>query len=138
MSREKVEQHIPESLRGITEGHIRKVPEYITRYLINIVDRKREEDYFPAQVFREGAKWLEQNQDAEKFFLVLDSFDPHEPWDPPVQYRRMYDPDDDSIDFLASLYREANQVSSRALKRMRAQDYDSKEFLSSSEIIFYT
>jgi arylsulfatase A-like enzyme len=85
-----------------------------------VADRDCEKDYFPAQVFREGARWLEQNQDAEKFFLVLDSFDPHEPWDPPISYRRLYDPDDDTIDFLASPYGRADQLSPRILKRLKA------------------
>ena len=67
------------------------------RYLTNVADRQGEEDYFPARVFREGANWLWRNQDAEKFLLVIDSFDPHEPWDPPDYYRRMYEPDNPDV-----------------------------------------
>ena len=37
-----------------------------------------------------GALWLEQNQDADRFFLTVESFDPHEPWLLPAHYRRMY------------------------------------------------
>jgi len=90
------------------------------KYLMNIAERRYEEDYFPARVFKAGARWLERNQDAEKFFLVLDSFDPHEPWDPPISYRKMYDPDEDTIDCLTSLYGRADQLSRRVLKRLRA------------------
>ena len=85
-----------------------------------MTERHHEEDYFPAQVFKAGARWLERNQEAEKFFLVLDSFDPHEPWDPPVSYRKMYDSNEDTIDFLASLYGSADQLSPRILKRLKA------------------
>ena len=52
--------------------------------------RSKEEDYFNARVFIESARWLEQNRDADKFFLVVECFDPHEPWFVPEHYRRMY------------------------------------------------
>jgi len=113
-SREEIVAHIPENLR--TERFIN----FIGKYLMNVAERRYEEDYFPARVFKAGARWLERNQDAEKFFLVLDSFDPHEPWDPPISYRKMYDSDEDTIDFLASLYGRADQLSPRLLKRLRA------------------
>jgi len=113
-SREEIIAYVPENLR--TERFIN----FIGKYLMNVAERHYEEDYFPAQVFKAGARWLERNQDAEEFFLVLDSFDPHEPWDPPVSYRRMYDPDEDTIDFLASLYGRADQLSARILKRLKA------------------
>ena len=113
-SEEEILRHIPENLR--TENFIA----FHRRYLTNVAERRCEEDYFPARVFREGARWLERNQDAEKFFLVLDSFDPHEPWDPPASYRRLYDEEDDVIDFMASLYGKADQISERVLKRLRA------------------
>jgi len=90
------------------------------RYLTNVADRRGEEDYFAAQVFRAGAEWLGRNQDADRFFLVLDSFDPHEPWDPPVNYRRLYDPDDDGIDVIWSTYGSAEEFPARELKRMQA------------------
>jgi len=89
------------------------------RYLMNVAERRGEEDYFAAQVFRGAANWLWRNQDAEKFFLVVDSFDPHEPWDPPVYYRRMYDPDDDVVDVIWSTYGAADEFTARELERMR-------------------
>ncbi len=90
------------------------------QYLTNVAERRSEEDYFPAKVFRAGADWLWRNQDAEKFFLVLDSFDPHEPWDPPVYYRRMYDSDDDVVDVIWSSYGPADEFTQRELQRMQA------------------
>ena len=53
--------------------------------------REREEDYFNARIMTEAAHWLEQNRDAKRFFLMVESFDPHEPWFVPEYYRRMYD-----------------------------------------------
>jgi len=58
--------------------------------LTNLRDRTREEEYFSPKVLREAAIWLEQNRDAERFFLTVESFDPHEPWLVPGHYRQMY------------------------------------------------
>jgi len=63
---------------------------FIQQCIMNIHDRTREEDFFAPRVLKEAAVWLEQNQDAEKFFLTVESFDPHEPWLVPAHYRRMY------------------------------------------------
>lgn len=61
----------------------------LKQYLINTSQRRKEEDYFVAQVINEGIKWLHRNYKT-KFFLWIDCFDPHEPWDPPDRYYRMY------------------------------------------------
>jgi len=87
--------------------------------LTNVAERTGEEDYFAAQVFRGAADWLWRNQDAERVFLVVDSFDPHEPWDLPAYYRRLYDPDDDVVDVIWSTYRAADEFTARELERMR-------------------
>lgn len=65
-----------------------------TQYLQNVANRRWESDFFVAQTMTEAVKWLESNYDQhEKFFLHIDTFDPHEPWDPPKWYADMYDPD---------------------------------------------
>ena len=67
-------------------------PDYgVRQYLRNVARRRTEEDYFPAQTFRTAAAWLEENYEVP-FFLYVDTFDPHEPWDPPQYYVDMYDP----------------------------------------------
>ena len=94
---------------------------FLKKYFQNNFDRKTEEDYFPAKVFKEGARWLMDNQDAENIFLVIDSFDPHEPWDPPVYYRRLYDPDDNVVDHIHSPYFFwKGYLTPRELKRLQA------------------
>jgi len=63
------------------------------QYLQNVSLRRFEEDYFVAKTMTSAIKWLELNYDQhEKFFLHIDTFDPHEPWDPPRWYAEMYDP----------------------------------------------
>jgi hypothetical protein len=29
----------------------------------------------------------------EKFYLYIDAYDPHDPWDPPREFNEMYDPE---------------------------------------------
>ncbi|HHY97854.1 MAG TPA: sulfatase-like hydrolase/transferase [Firmicutes bacterium] len=65
----------------------------IDQYLRNTAGRKGEEDYFCAQVMRKAMDWIENNAKVNQpFFLWVDSFDPHEPWDPPSRYDTYTDP----------------------------------------------
>lgn len=58
---------------------------------------KSDEDHHVAQVMKAAGKYIDQVDQKKSFFLWIDSFDPHEPWDPPSVYdpnkRCMYDPD---------------------------------------------
>ncbi|MGB9595041.1 MAG: sulfatase [Candidatus Poribacteria bacterium] len=92
---------------------------FIKQCIMNIHDRVREEDYFNARVMIESARWLEQNQDADKFFLTIESFDPHEPWLVPQHYRRMYD-DSDGPEQVISGYTDTKTLRPELLKRTRA------------------
>ena len=69
-----------------------KVNAVLVQYLLNMQDREKEEDWTSAQAFRGAIRFLEDNRRNEPFFLWVDSFDPHEPWDPPTRYADMYDP----------------------------------------------
>jgi len=92
---------------------------FITKCLLNMRDRVREEDYFNARVMIESARWLEQNRDADKFFLVVESFDPHEPWFVPEHYRRMYD-ESDGREQVISGYADTSKLPADLLKRTQA------------------
>ena len=62
----------------------------LAQYLFNQRDRNQDDDYQCARVFRSAARWLEHNANNAPFFLWIDSFDPHEPWDPPRVYADRY------------------------------------------------
>lgn len=67
---------------------------YLEQSMLALDEARSEEDFFAPRVFRAAAKWLEQNaRYYENFYLHIDSFDPHEPWNPPREYRFMYDRD---------------------------------------------
>ena len=61
-----------------------------SQYLRNVADRRGEEDYFAPMTMRGAMDWLDHNHKLDKFFLYVDTFDPHEPWDPPKKYKDMY------------------------------------------------
>ncbi len=117
----RIDAHIPDLLRNSKVGRLEATENFLRKYLLDNADRRTERDYYPARVFTEAARWLWDNQDANNFFLVVDSFDAHEPWDPPEYYRRMYDPDDDVIDVIHSLYRRwEGLMTPRQVKRLQA------------------
>jgi arylsulfatase A-like enzyme len=59
----------------------------------DVIRRRRSEaDYFAPMTFRIAADWLEQHH-RDRFFLYIDTWDPHEPWDPPDYYVKPYFPD---------------------------------------------
>ncbi|MBI3782126.1 MAG: sulfatase [Deltaproteobacteria bacterium] len=55
----------------------------------------RDESDFPGpRTMAAAASWLETHAAAhQRFFLLVDEFDPHEPFDTPEPYASMYDPD---------------------------------------------
>ncbi len=54
--------------------------------------RRRDGDWNCAKLFEEAARFLSDNQRRTNFFLWIDCFDPHEPWDAPARFVRRYDP----------------------------------------------
>jgi arylsulfatase A-like enzyme len=54
---------------------------------------KDEEDHHIAQVVKAASTWLREEVskgNRDRLFLVIDSFDPHEPWDSPNQFLELY------------------------------------------------
>ena len=68
-------------------------PDYtMVHYLRNTAKWQGEEDCFCARTMQAAMDWLEDNKDSDPFFLYVDTFDPHEPWDAPQEYVDRYDP----------------------------------------------
>lgn len=71
----------------------------LVNYLLNQRGRREKDDYQCARVFNSACEWLADNHTAGPFFLWVDSFDPHEPWDPPPEYADRYC-EHDGLDFI--------------------------------------
>jgi arylsulfatase A-like enzyme len=55
---------------------------------------KHESDRLVARTVTAAEEWLERHHE-EQFFLLVDVWDPHEPWNAPDYYTRLYAPDYD-------------------------------------------
>jgi len=75
---------------------------------------------FPAQTGSTAVRWLEENHAAGPFFLWVDFFDPHEPWDPPEYLVRRYDPDYSGPPMLHPNYGRSDDYTPAELKNLRA------------------
>ncbi|MEA2176915.1 MAG: hypothetical protein QOG77_212 [Solirubrobacteraceae bacterium] len=117
-----VSRYLPEGLRTLSPRKAETNEEVIARYVVNRGRRTKEEDWFAPRVFNAASKWLERNGDApEGFFLFIDSFDPHEPWDPPRKYVARYDdPDPRVADAIFPVYGRDDYLSPREIQRMKA------------------
>jgi arylsulfatase A-like enzyme len=93
----------------------------LRRYLSNTSGRQAEEDYFGPRVFSEAERWIRDNRNADSFFLCVDSFDPHEPWDPPQEYVDLYDPGYSGKRVIAPMYRDWQEyLNEEELQHMKA------------------
>jgi len=77
-------KHMPEHLWN------QRYDANMRQYMMNTQHRKSQEDYFCARSCRAAMDWLEQNTGGNPFMLWIDMFDPHEPWDAPLKFQKMY------------------------------------------------
>jgi arylsulfatase A-like enzyme len=108
-----IDYWLPKELQN--EKYVR----FLSQCLMNVHGIAKEEDYFVARVMREAVRWLEQNMDKEKKFLLIESWSPHEPWFIPKHYRDMYIEDGYPQQVL-SLYREVDDIAPEIIKSTQA------------------
>ena len=83
-------------------------------------------DNYVAVVAREAEKWLRMERNPRRpFFLWIDSFDPHEPWDPPSVWdpdlKCPYDPDYEGNPLLLAPWSDVKgRITERECKHIRA------------------
>ena len=69
-------------------GKLEPRPRRLARYRRNTWWNRQQGTNTTELVFRDAMRWLEPER--EKFFLWIDSFDPHEPWNAPEQFLKKY------------------------------------------------
>ncbi|HXE45325.1 MAG TPA: sulfatase [Conexibacter sp.] len=74
----QVQQFLPPSLRGGSGAEAA-----LALYLAYAPRGMAEDDYFTARVFKAAIDLIDTLREHQPFVLVVDGFDPHEPWDPP-------------------------------------------------------
>jgi arylsulfatase A-like enzyme len=113
ISQEKVDQMT-------VPGNSRSMEDKVRQYLANTQDRSSEEDWFAPRVFTMASEFLKTADRGLPFFLVVDCFDPHEPWDPPEEYVNLYSEAYDGPEPIVPEYDDAGWIDERELERMRA------------------
>ena len=83
VSKREYLRHVPPELRDTDSGRLRN-------YLNANARRRGEDDFTTAKVFQGAIGFLENVRERQPFALVVDSFNPHEPWDPPDAFARLY------------------------------------------------
>ncbi len=106
--------------RKVVPGNDSHMRDKVRQYLANTSYRKSEGDYFAPQVFTRAMDYLDVAREAQPFFLVVDSFDPHEPWDPPQKYVDLYSDGYAGPEPIVPNYSDAGWISESELERMRA------------------
>lgn len=85
---------------------------------------KREEDMPQAVTFRNGLEFLKRNHEQDRWFLQIETFDPHEPFFASERFREMYpDPDYTGQEFDWPPYERVSQTAEEVehcRKRYRA------------------
>jgi arylsulfatase A-like enzyme len=110
-----VHKWLPPVLR--TEASVPKM----RSYLANSGEGVDEELACCARVFKEAANMLDDVNGREPFALVVDCFDPHEPWAPPRKYLDLYgDPDYEGPEIGLTNYGLSGYLSREQLRRLRA------------------
>ena len=97
--------------------------EIMLQYFANTQDRKGEEDWFAPTVFTKGVQLLEAAAnlpDDQPFFLVVDAYDPHEPWDPPKKYADLYSEGYDGLEPYLPSSGPSDWMTEAQLDRMHA------------------
>ena len=119
LTEKELEYWLPREMPSPRGGGDRARDEFVQQCIMNYYGRAKEEDYFAPRVLKEAALWLEQNRDTARFFLTIESFDPHEPWLPPRHYREMY-LQDKGHEQVISAYADVSGLSDSLLARTRA------------------
>jgi arylsulfatase A-like enzyme len=110
--REKVRQALVKGQGFDVQGQMR-------RYFANTAHRETEKDWFSPRVFTRAVALLEAVSEDQPFFLAVDNYDPHQPWDPPEAYISLYDDPYDGREPYMPVGHRSN-LTDRQLERMKA------------------
>ena len=92
---------------------------------MNLANRARalsDDETATARLFKWGARFLAENQVAQPFYLLIDSFAPHEPWEAPEMYYRLYgDPDYGGRPLMGARYGPADGYAPEEIEYIKAQ-----------------
>ena len=114
-------EEVPETVPLPADGRKLRYPEsYAQRVARDAAGWDGEADRRAPRTMMAAHRWLEDRTgDDEPFFLWVDTFDPHEPWDPPRHYIDPYDAAYQGDELYEPAYEEAGYASPAEIAHMR-------------------
>lgn len=92
---------------------------FLSQYKANRNRWQKEGESLVELVARAAIRWLKENHDQKPFFLHVEAFDPHEPWDPPAGFLEKYMPNARGYTWIEPPYANVN-LPDDVKRRMRA------------------
>jgi arylsulfatase A-like enzyme len=77
----------------VTAAYPRLWRSRVSQFLANTDHARDEKDRFTRRLIDRACDWLTRNRSHSNVFCWVDSFDPHEPWDPPPRFDTYTVPD---------------------------------------------
>jgi arylsulfatase A-like enzyme len=93
----------------------------LRQYWANVAGRTGEEHWFSPRVFTGASDYLEAIKDGGPCFMVVDNYDPHEPWDVPEKYVALYDESYEGKEPFWPNYGPSDYLDERELRRLKAR-----------------
>ncbi|MDL2232440.1 sulfatase-like hydrolase/transferase [Ruminococcaceae bacterium OttesenSCG-928-L11] len=89
------------------------------QYQCNRMHFQTDADYPTPRTFASAAKWLEENGGEDDFFLMVEAFDPHEPFDATEEFKAMYPEDYDGPVYEWPKYAPITEETPEAVNHLR-------------------
>lgn len=89
------------------------------QYQCNRTRFKQEQDYPSVKCFDAAIDWVEENKGADDFLLMVETFDPHEPFDIPDKYLDLYGDDYAGPQFDLPVYHKIDRETDEAMEHLR-------------------
>lgn len=110
----------------VTQLNHLEIPEHLGKLVpqnwYNRQEWKNDKEKYPSvQVLTHAANWLEEHHDRDDFFLWVELFDPHEPFDVPQEYLDLVGDDYDGLLYMWPEYKTVSGggIDETALRHIR-------------------
>lgn len=111
------QDELEDALKG--DGIKQEETDIVRQHFANTRGREGEEDWFAPRVFSKAMEFMEDAAGSEDpFFLMIDAYDPHEPWDPPEEYISLYDDADGGPNLMSSSSGRSFLLGEKKVQRM--------------------
>lgn len=94
---------------GMTGAYGEKMREARRQNAVNREYIRRQGFYPQEKVFDEGLSFIENNKDHDRWFLQIETFDPHEPFASPEEFQKIYGIDENSFPYDWPAYNQVRE-----------------------------